>query len=311
MSLPYTNIDTTTTSTSVLRGSEMKVLLDAKDLIDVIEHSRPISANDLGSWLQSKGAQLVLSYTNVRELAAPIATRQDILGTRALLNKLESLPVCYIREGYILRDELKAAMGAFENRREPDTIDPFVRRWDYTFHDGESPAKHFVAYSIFEIVHTIAKRDPQLLLSRKALAERLRLQFAAERQMAAGVKKTAAQNFPDSVARHLTARGLPLPNAGVEVFGKWIYADQRRCPGLRLAYEMYHSIQANVTDVPKDGDIPDLAHIYAIPYVDHITVDRRMCGYSRCVAKKLFKANPVVNYEPRLAASLEELLRML
>ncbi len=253
----------------------------------------------------------MLSYTNVRELAAPIATRQDILGTRALLNRLECLPVCYIREGYILRDELKAAVAAFENGKELGAIDPFVRRWDYTFHDGESHAKDFIAYSIFEIIHTIAKRDPQLLLSRKSLAERLRLQFATERQMPAGVKKTAAQNFPDSVGRHLTARDLTLPSAGVEVFGKWIYADQRRCPGFRLAYEMYHSIQANVTDVPKDGDIPDFAHIYAIPYVDHITVDRRMCGYGRCVARKLFRANPVVNYEPRLFASLSEVLRTL
>lgn len=295
----------------MLPGFEMKILLDAKDLIDVIEHSRPISANDLGSWLQSKGAQLVLSYTNVRELAAPIATRQDILGTRALLNRLETLPVCYIREGYILRDELKAAVAAFENSKEPGTIDPFVRRWDYTFHDGESPAKDFVAYSIFEIVHTIAKRDPELMLSRKSLAERLRLQFATERQMPTGVKKTAVQNFPDSVGRHLTARGLALPSAGIEAFGKWIYADLRRCPGFRLAYEMYHSIQANVADVPKDGDIPDIAHIYAIPYVDHITLDRRMCGYGRCVAKKLFRTNPVVNYEPRLFASLSELLRIL
>lgn len=253
----------------------------------------------------------MLSFTNVREFAAPIATVQDFLGTRALLQKLESLPVCYIREGYILRDELRAAVTAYENGKEFCPIDPFVRRWDYTFHDGESPAKDLVGYSIFEIVYTLAKKDPQLLLTRKLLAERLRLQFAAERQMPAGVKKSVVQNFPDSVGRHLTAHGLQGPSAGVEMFGEWIYTDQRRCPGFRLAYEMYHAVQANVTDVPKDGDIPDLVHFYAIPYVDYITLDRRMCGYGRDVARRLFKSNPVVNYEPRMFASVSEILRIL
>jgi hypothetical protein len=34
----------------------MRVLLDTKDLINGVEHSKPVSLADLESWLKTKGA---------------------------------------------------------------------------------------------------------------------------------------------------------------------------------------------------------------------------------------------------------------
>lgn len=286
----------------------MKILLDGKDLIDIAEHSKPISLSDLGDFLRHNSAQLVLSYTNVRELAAPVVTTGEILKIRKILNTVEALPVCYIREGFIIDDELRAALRAFETGTEYTEIDPFVRRWDYTFHHGESPAKNYVGYSIFEIIYTVSKREPSFLLHPTYLADRLRKQFEFERQMPRGVKKSVVANFPDSINRQLKARGIPEPSKGSMNFGKWIHSIPLRCPGLRLSYEMFHAMQANLTDIPKNSDIPDLAYIPALPFVDYLTLDRRMHSYAVQVSRQLTKINSAVNYEKRLFRSVKELL---
>jgi hypothetical protein len=52
-----------------------------------------------------------------------------------------------------------------------------------------------------------------------------------------------------------------------------------RCPALRLGYEVFHKIVRNLTDSIPDSDIPDFSHISCIPYVDAITLDKRMRGY--------------------------------
>ena len=42
---------------------------------------------------------------------------------------------------------------------------------------------------------------------------------------------------------------------------------------------MFHKIIRNVADSGEESDIPDFAHVDCIPYVDAITLDRRMRGY--------------------------------
>ena len=91
----------------------MRILLDGKDLINLVEHSSPVDLEDFRQTLESKGHQMVLSYTNIREFAAPIATTGETLKVRRLLNGVEALPVCYIREGFIIDDEIRAAANAF------------------------------------------------------------------------------------------------------------------------------------------------------------------------------------------------------
>ncbi len=248
----------------------MKILLDGKDLINLAEHSKPVPLEEFHQTLESKGHQIVLSYTNVRELAAPIAITEEVLKVRRLLNAVESLPAIYIREGFIIDDEIRAAATAFEAGAEYSPINPFVRRWDYTFHHGESPARLYINYGLFEIVHSISRRH-----------------HALERQM--------------------TQRGIRIPSAGIKAFARWVRENPARCPGYRQSYEMYHAIQANSSDIPKDGDIPDMAHIAALPYVDFLTLDRRMMNYATHIGSKLLKNISSPPYQTRLFRSLAEM----
>ena len=67
----------------------MRFLLDAKDLIDAIEHNLPIALTDFDQYLRTRGRELVLTSTNVREFVAPLMTDNDFLKMRALLQSLE------------------------------------------------------------------------------------------------------------------------------------------------------------------------------------------------------------------------------
>lgn len=100
-------------------------------------------------------------------------------------------------------------------------------------------------------------------------------------------KKTLVDNFVDTIRKYGVQWKLDYGDVDVDAFGRWVYENPLRCPGLRLSYEMYHELSANLGDSPKDSDIPDFAHINAIPYVDAATLDRRMLHYFRRVVSKL------------------------
>ena len=128
----------------------MRFLLDAKDLIDAVEHNHPIALTDLDQYLRTRGHQLVLTSTNVREFVAPLMTDNDFLKMRGLLQDLEALPVCYLREATILHEELAAAWRAHEDGRDYIGIDPYVMRWDETLFPGDAPSRIFVAFRLDE-----------------------------------------------------------------------------------------------------------------------------------------------------------------
>lgn len=78
----------------------------------------------------------------------------------------------------------------------------------------------------------------------------------------------------------------------MDEFAKWLYLRPDIAPGHRKSYETYHAIRANKTDKLAASDIPDNAHIYALPYVDVATMDRRMTGYITQVQRQLNKSYP-------------------
>jgi hypothetical protein len=76
----------------------MRLLLDAKDLINLVVHRTPVSLVDFSNWLNQRSAKLVLTAMNVSELVAPLKEGGDFLEIRVLLQAMERSPVCYLRE---------------------------------------------------------------------------------------------------------------------------------------------------------------------------------------------------------------------
>jgi hypothetical protein len=66
---------------------------------------------------------------------------------------------------------------------------------------------------------------------------------------------------------------------------------------------------ANYGDIPETGDFSDLAHISAVPYVDAVTLDRRMRHYCGLAAQTVSGLGGANNYGDRLFEDLADLMR--
>jgi hypothetical protein len=229
---------------------------------------------------------------------------------RGFLQNLESLPVCYIREGPIPAEEIRSASIAFEAGHEPVPINPFVARWDDTFqYPGPSAAKDFVNFRLDEIVHMLWREDPSILLQPPRHGKQLRDLFEADRRLPKTARKRLRDNFVKAIGRFLLQWSIPFPVSKTVAFANWIYDDPTRCPGLRLAYETQHAFLANVTDTPLESDIRDLTLVNAIPYTDAATLDRRMLHYSRVAFRKLNSLNPSMLYQDKVFRDLAAVMK--
>lgn len=128
----------------------MRIYLDSKDLINVVEHANPLSLAELGERLNRHAAKLVLSFSGITELVAPLADNGDTLKVRQWLNDLESVTPHYLAESSIQVKELRSAIDAYNTKTEYTAIDPYVRRFDFTLRSVAKP--DIVNYRLSNIV---------------------------------------------------------------------------------------------------------------------------------------------------------------
>lgn len=114
--------------------------------------------------------------------------------------------------------------------------------------------------------------------------------------------------FVENASRWLSAAGVSLENFDHKVWGTWVYTNPKRCPALALQFQVLREIVRNIGDTPKQSDIPDLAYVPAIPYVDAATMDRRMCNYIKQACNVLRALNPKIDYDKRLFKDIRALL---
>lgn len=288
----------------------MRILLDTKDLINLLERNQPVSVPELDRSLRASGHELVLSYVNVTEIVAPLRMGAKFVEIRPILIALESLPVCYIRDSMILGDELREAASAFEGKRNSRAINPYVSRWDEAITPfGESALRQLVNVRLWEIVRMLSKRGALPDFSRES--DQLRSQFQAERALSTNQRQTSREIFVGSVERRLHTHGIKVPEAGVEPFADWLYDNPRWCPANRVTFEMYHSLLRNTTDIPKNSDILDINHLKTLPYVHLLTLDRRMDSYLRRVLNALADMGQDFQFWERIHKNLADVLAVL
>lgn len=279
----------------------MLVLLDSKDLIDLVDRGKPVSVARASELFRERGWQFVLSTTNVVEYAASVLHTQDQLAVRFGLQQIESLPAVYIRHGWIDQHEVEAAYDAFTAQREPRKINPFVQRWDETLVASGRPAatSKYVNYRLDEMVLGLGDR---LNLRRIAgigewaiISDRL----GREQETISDEQRYArTQEW-----RMTTLQYGPKNETERRQFADWLAEKPMRCPGSWFHYRVREELIRNVGDKPKPGDLPDMTHVSSVPYVGAATFDRRMHAYARSAANK------VGMFGDRLFASLGEILR--
>lgn len=284
----------------------MRILLDAKDLINIAEHSRPGDVGEFRDWLLQRNACAVLSYSNISDFVGPAYIDNKFLEMRVLLQRIETLPLAYMREGTIIEDELAAALAAYKSGMEPAKIDPFVSRWDETAKwEGEAATGVLVGMRLDDLVY-MARETIQAY---KRATPALRRQIAEERALPKDEKLSLKEVFVRGIPARLRVHGIDGRGADLEAFGAWLWKEPSRCLGLRLHFDArQHLVKDHALEF-QDGDIADFAHIAALPYVDVLTVDKRIGDLVTKTFQTLRKTRPSTDLSSRVFRNVESVVR--
>jgi len=74
----------------------MKVCLDAKDLIGILQDGQPCTVNQFAQYLTQHGYQLAVSSYTIMEISAPLLYPSSQTNVMKLLNDLAELPIAYV-----------------------------------------------------------------------------------------------------------------------------------------------------------------------------------------------------------------------
>lgn len=280
----------------------MKVCLDAKDLISILQVGQPCTANQFAQYLIQHGCQLAVSSYTIMELSAPLLYPSSKTNVMKLLNDLAGLPIAYVHAD-IRGLELREALDAFSSGREYQHISPFVKRFDESLDLSAKPGTYqFINYSLSEIVWDLYAQGR--LMGMDHYAKQMKEYVAADRD----IKRPPSlkSHFAKVVERNLRDDGILCPEVPINNFSDWVYDNPDRCPSIRLSYEVWHQIVKNKGDRLRDSDMEDFQHLICLPYVDFITLDRRMHRYVSQAAKRIG-----MHCSTRMFMSAEEVLRQM
>src|SRR5262249_35507893 len=141
----------------------MRILLDTRDLINLLERAQPCDVSRFRGWLSGGDHSVVVSSATVFELAAPLVHQKAKSNVTKLLNDLESLSPEYIADGFIAPKELREAIDAFTHNREYLSVEPYVPRFDEVLAVfGPPPTRMYLNFPLAEIVWTIAQEAPSV-----------------------------------------------------------------------------------------------------------------------------------------------------
>lgn len=286
----------------------MNVLVDARDLIDLVERGCPVSTDRMEAFLRDHNHEFVLSFTNVRELVSTLAINGDFLRVRPWLQYLERIPHLYVRETSIPSRELELAVDAFNGSSAYRDHNVFVRRWDETLMPlpggRDSEIDQLVNIRLDDIVYWIYRTQPAVFAPLDRYLRALQMQFEADRRALQVGQAEAEEHFARVVRRHSATHRIELPAGREHEFAEWIYESPTRCPGLQLNHGIYRALMENLNDVPESADFSDLAHTYALPYVHSATLDRRLRHYCRIASDRIVARGGITNYRERIYDNL-------
>lgn len=277
----------------------MKVFLDSKDLIDILQDDNPCSVDQLEDTLVRGRHQLAVSCYTVTEISVPLAHSSLKTNVMALLNRLERMPIAFIHAG-VDALELKEALDAFSSQREYREIHPFVGRFDDALVlDARPRNRIFINCSLAETVWDLYSHGS--LQGLESYAKRMREIVTRDRSL----KKppTLKTHFTKVIQRNLKLHNLSRSHVSLPDFANWIYENPNRCPAIRLGYEVWHKIVRNKTDALEDSDMEDYQHLTCLPYAHLMTLDRRMHGYVSQAS-----ASMSLDYCSRIFRSVQDLL---
>ncbi|MGH9930670.1 MAG: hypothetical protein ACREA9_15790 [Pyrinomonadaceae bacterium] len=283
----------------------MLLHLDSHDLINVFKETS-ISPKELKACLIERNTKLVYSPETIQEVVTP----GDLEESRRRLKLLTTLPKTYIRrEQEVLRGEFRCAIEAVRNQKLKSikTIQPFVSTWQLVDVTAAPVLEDQFMDRLVEIIMPLLRAQPDRFRNTPELKDAFMANVAYDRREENIVGRGSRKVFHDAIGATLISLGLHPPQPTwslVDELADWMFDNPAICPSWRLLLEAYAEFQVNVRDQGQLGDNPDFAHLSITPYVDAITLDRRMAGYCRTASHRLARIGGL-DYSPRVFRNLE------
>ena len=290
----------------------MRLLLDTRDLIWLLDNSSPERFSSFRQYLHDGQHTLVLTPSTVREFASPLV--KGGLGTEVSvisgLRALDQLPKLFLRESALVHEELKAALAAYKAGKEPAPVGLFVDRLDRAFVGNENGRSRFyLNFGLPEcVLETFTGNLAVFGTLPSLLGDGIRAVYAANRSLGPEALRANLENFGDAVGNHLDRARLRLDPGEMPDFVTWLFENPTRCPGVRLGFEVSCQLACDVGDVPKDGDLVDFALLRAVPYVDAVTLDKRIRHYCRGALARLEKEHMTLRFSRRIFSDVGDFM---
>ena len=268
-----------------------------------------MSVDEFAAILRRERWQLVYSFANTCELALP----NDLRETNRRFGILGEFPHSFIRSLPPIRQiEFGHALTAYAHGEEPERADVYAPTWfrTFTYPNQDADLAAATQMSLSEQVVGMARLNPGIFSNKPEHAQNMQSAVDQDRMVTNAVRRNRAR-FEGAVRLALADAELPIPTSGLTNFARWLRENPARFPGWRLFEESYLEFCTNIEDAVDLGDLSDWSHVSAIPYVDAITLDRRIAGYTKETSRKLAEQKHDIGYRERVFHSTEAWLRRL
>ena len=294
----------------------MRLYLDTADLINLLEReSAGIKREDFRALLLKGRHSIVLSFQTICELMAPLWEPNSTTIVTSTMNKLEELPHEWIDLVRLPNLEVGEALQAFKQGRKYNPVSPNVPNYLATIINAPDLLKLALQYPLSEAVFDLWRSgtfDPRTQHQRHVHTYRSLMDEDRKLVATLGDKsKARKQLFATRVVERIKYFKLYAPEDenNETLFTKCseeITQEKEWCPGTKIVFSTFHSLMDNLGDKLQDGDLGDLSHTHALPYVDWFTTDRRIAGHISAASKLLG-----TNHHEKLVRNIRELVKRL
>lgn len=247
-----------------------------------------ITAEDLRRILRANGHSLVMSFFLFCELTTPMWNPNANAVVTRTLNRLEEFPLEWLDAVQLPNKEVRNGLTATREDRDYAPVDPFVRNFLDTLAHPPPEARQFINFSLAEAAFQLRaagnfdprRQGAQHVHTYRALMEEERGLAAALPDRHLARQQLLARKVVERIRRERLYDAVDANNVCLfEEVGRRVAQNPQWCPGLRVVFEVFHSLVDNLGDQLQDGDLGDMTHLYALPYVDVFVSDRRMAHY--------------------------------
>ena len=281
----------------------MLIYLDTRDLIELLSPNTSIPSQDFGQLLTDTRSCVIFSFENISELVVV----PDPPETRSRLRQLETLPHQFMLAIPKLRClELTNAIRAFDPKQKVAPLDPFVAHWESTF---GYPHERLLGYTLTDVVMELLHKQPGQFQKTKS-EQRVLIGAVAKDRAATDAERRSRARFRGAILTGLRKCHLVSSVTDPREFAEWAYDNPAEYPGMSFFNRMYLEYASNSRDVVQSGDHFDFSHAARIPYVDALTLDRRMRGYANQTIRQLQRF-PGCDYSGRVFDDLSAVVNAL